>query len=172
VLQRLVERLERRIDRLADCRPDQRMEDVDEGTGIPPDRTAQRRRQHLAEPLIACRGLGNCSRENATDGDRQLLGIVQHLTEVPRQFDLAPEQQGTQLFEPGIEGRDAIRLCADVGIDVPGQLDQQPGKHLPIDGGIACGGKNQRLERGGGRAHPRGSNLARAIVTRTPATRS
>ena len=113
------------------------MQDVDERAGIPADRAVQRGGQHLSEPLVARRSLGDCGGKNATDGKRQLLGIVQHLTEVPRQFDLAPEQQGSQPLEPGIEGHDARRFYADVRIDIPGQLEQQPGEYFAIDAGFA-----------------------------------
>ena len=133
--------------------PDQRMEDVDQRAGVPPDRAAQGRCQHLTEPIIACRGLGDRSGQNATDGDRQLLGIVQNVTEVPRQLDLTPEQQSPQLLEPGIERRDAGRFYADVGIDISGKLEQQPRKHLAIKAGIDRGRSEQPLERSGGGVH-------------------
>ena len=153
VLEQLVERLERRIDRLCDRRHDQRMEDVDEGTGVPADRAPQGGCQDLPKALIARRRLGDCRGENATDGDRQLFGIVQHLTEMPRQLDLTPKQQGTQLLEAGIKGDDPRRLCAGVGIDIPGQLEQRPGQHLAVNAGTVRGGRKQPLERDGGRGH-------------------
>ena len=77
----------------------------------------------MAEPLIACRGLSDCGGKHAADGDRELLGIVQHLTEVPRQLDLTPEQEKPKLLEPRIEWHDASRLHADIGIDISGELE-------------------------------------------------
>jgi hypothetical protein len=129
------------------------MKDVDERVGIPSDRTTQSRCQHLAEAFIACRCLGDCGGENATHDDCQLLGIVQHLAEVPRQFDLTAKQQSPQLLKPRIEWDDARRLYADISIDIPGQLEQQPRKHLAIKAGFDRGGREQPLERSGRRAH-------------------
>ncbi len=136
VLQRLVQRLERRIDRLADGRSDQRMKDVDERVGIASDRAAQSRCQHLAETFIARRRLRDGRGENAAHGDCQLLRIVQHLVEMPGQLDLTAKQQPPHLLEPRIERNDAGRLYVDFGINISGQLDQQPRKHSAIKAAI------------------------------------
>ena len=55
------------------------MQDVHEGVGIPSHRTPEGGCEHLSKPLIARGRLGDCGGENAAYGDRELLGIVQHL---------------------------------------------------------------------------------------------
>ena len=149
MLQRLVDRLKRRVDRLADRRPDQRVQDIDQGIRIPSHRAAQGGRQHLPEPLIARRSLGDRGGENPADDGCQSLRIIQHFAEVPGQLNLTTEQEKSQLLELGIERRDAGRFGADIGIDISGQLEQQPRKHLAIEAGIDRSGREKPVERSG-----------------------
>jgi hypothetical protein len=55
------------------------------------------------------------------------------------------DQQSPQLLEPRIDRGHAARLCAELGLDAPRELDKEPGQRFAIDPRLAREGPNQRF---------------------------
>jgi hypothetical protein len=48
-------------------------------------------------------------------------------------------------LEPRIDRGHAARLCAELGLDAPRELDKEPGQRFAIDPRLAREGPNQRF---------------------------
>ena len=179
-LQRLVQRLQHALDRLADRAANRRhhegRQDVDQRPRVTADRrfggAFDRRREHVAQSLVACGRLQDRGRQDLAHGRGQLFRVVETPRETREQCLLAAHQNRPQLRKARIRGQQARDLGGEVLIDRARQLEEQAGEPLAVDPAL-IGLGIEPFDAGLGRTHRRdfGCHTAMTLAWTSPSAR-
>ena len=153
VLERLVEALQRAVQRLGDGlanrRPIERVEDADQGAGILADRRLGRALHVGARTSASCSSRDSArakaSGQHGTDGFGELLRVVELLLQAGECGPILLQEDAAQRLQPRIAVEPAGEHRRQVPIDAARHLQQQVGKALGCGhgpdacvGGVRC----------------------------------